>query len=187
MDVLRALVAAAALLAAQPAQAAHWNVDAARSRLGFSVLWAGRPFAATFKTWRADIDFDPADLSHSSADVLIDIASESSGDAETDAGVKGAQGFQASQFATARFRTAGFTRKSADHYEATAKLTIRGVTRTVTLPFTLTIAGDRAHMTGTADVLRTDFGIGTGGDFSKPEPVAYEVSVQVDLTAWKAP
>ena len=183
----RLALLAAALLAAAPARAAHWTVDKAKSRLGFTVMWAGQPYKATFKSWKADITFDPADLAHASADVVIDVMSETSGDDETDDGVKGAQGFQATQFATARFTTTGFTHKSGNDYVAAAKLTIRGVTKTVTLPFTLTFAGNSAHMKGTAQISRMDFGVGQGGDFSKPEPVAYQVTVNVELTATKAP
>jgi len=179
--------AAAALLACTPASAAHWNVDPAKSHLGFTVNWANQPFTATFKSWKATIDFDPADLAHSRAEATIDIASETSGDSETDEGVKGAQGFQTTQFPVAHFLTTGFTHTTGDAYVATAKLTIRGMSKSVTLPFTLTIAGNSAHMTGKTQVLRTDFGVGTGGDFSKPEPVAYQVSVNVDLVATKAP
>lgn len=179
---------AALLLLSQPALAApHWNVDATKSKLGFTVQWAGQPFTGTFKSWKANVQFDPADLAHSSADVSIDVASETSGDDETDDGVKGAQGFQASQFATARFTTTGFTHRSGNDYVAAARLTIRGVTKAVTLPFTLTFSGNSAHMKGTAQVSRVDFGIGQGGDFSKPAPVAYQVAVSVDLVATKAP
>jgi hypothetical protein len=32
-----------------------------------------------------------------------------------------------------------------------------------------------------------DFGVGQGGDFAKPAPVAYQVAIKVDLTATKAP
>jgi polyisoprenoid-binding protein YceI len=182
---MRAALALAALLAATPASAAHWNVDAAKSKLGFTVSWSGQPFNATFKSWKANIDFDPADLAHSQADVTIDVASEASDDSETDEGVKGAQGFQASQFATARFQTTSIAHKSGNDYVAQGKLTLRGVTKAVTLPFTLTIAGNSAHMTGNATVSRMDFGVGQGGDFSKPAPVAYQVTIKVDLVAVK--
>jgi polyisoprenoid-binding protein YceI len=91
-----------------PASAAqHWNVDVAKSKLGFSVNWGGEPFIGVFHAWKADIDFDPADLSHSHASITIDTGSEASGDSETDAGVKGAVGFASSQFPTAMFRTTG--------------------------------------------------------------------------------
>ena len=182
---MRAALALAALLAATPASAAHWTVDAAKSKLGFTVSWSGQPFNATFKSWKANIDFDPADLAHSQADVTIDIASEASDDAETDEGVKGAQGFQAAQFATARFQTTSIAHKNGNDYIAQGKLTLRGVTKQVALPFTLTIAGNSAYMTGGTTVSRVDFGVGQGGDFSKPAPVAYQVTIKVDLTATK--
>jgi polyisoprenoid-binding protein YceI len=182
---MRTALALAALLAATPATAAHWTVDAAKSKLGFTVSWSGHPFDATFKSWKANIEFDPNDLAHSSADATIDMASETSGDEETDDGVKGAQGFQTAQFATARFQTASIAHKSGNDYVARGKLTIRGVAKPVTLPFTLVISGDSAHMTGTAVVSRMDFGVGQGGDFSKPAPVAYQVTIKVDLTAAK--
>ena len=182
---MRAAFALAVLLAATPASAAHWTVDAAKSKLGFTVSWSGQPFNATFKSWKANIEFDPADLAHSQADVTIDIASETSDDAESDDGIKGAQGFQASQFATARFQTTSIARKSGNDDVAQGKLTIRGVSKPVTLPFTLTIAGSGAHMTGSTQVSRMDFGVGQGGDFSKPTPVAYQVTIKVDLVATK--
>jgi polyisoprenoid-binding protein YceI len=183
---MRYALALLAALAAQPAAAAHWNVDAAKSRLGFTVSWSGQPYNATFRSWKANIDFDPNDLAHSSADVTIDVASETSDDAETDEGVKGTQGFQAAQFATARFQTASIAHKSGNDYVAQGKLTIRGVTKPVTLPFALVIAGNSAHMTGATQVSRMDFGVGQGGDFSKPAPVAYQVTIKIDLTATKS-
>lgn len=182
---MRAALALAALLAATPASAAHWNVDAAKSKLGFTVSWSGQPFNATFKSWKANIDFDPNDLAHSRADVTIDVASETSDDAESDDGIKGAQGFQAAQFATARFQTTSIAHKSGNDYVAQGKLTLRGVTKQVALPFTLTIAGNSAHMVGSTQVSRMEFGVGQGGDFSKPAPVAYQVTIKVDLVATK--
>ena len=57
-----ALVTALLVAAALPAQAASWTVDHAKSRLGFSVQWSGEALNATFKSWDAKIDFDPANL-----------------------------------------------------------------------------------------------------------------------------
>ena len=184
---MRYALALLAVLAATHASAAHWNVDAAKSRLGFTVSWNGQPFVATFKSWKANIVFDPNDLAHSKADVLIDTASEASDDSETDDGVKGAQGFQASQYSTAHFSTVSIAHKSGNDYVAEAKLTIRGITKDVTLPFTLTFSGNSAHMQGAAVVSRADFGVGQGGEFATPSVVAYQVTVKIDLTATKAP
>jgi polyisoprenoid-binding protein YceI len=169
----------AALLLATPACAAHWTVDAAKSRLGFTASWSKQPLVATFKSWKASIDFDPADLAHSKADVSIDIASESSNSSDIDEALQGAQGFAAQQFPSAHFVTTGFTSKGGNAYVATGTLTLHGMTRPVTLPFTLVIAGKTAHMTGTAALLRTDFGVG----MPATDPAAHEVTVTVDLMA----
>jgi ABC-type molybdate transport system ATPase subunit len=63
---MRAALTAIALatLSIGMADAAQWQVDAAKSRLGYVVTWAKEPFKADFKKWTADIDFDPADLAH---------------------------------------------------------------------------------------------------------------------------
>jgi polyisoprenoid-binding protein YceI len=178
-------VGAAALLLATPASAAHWAVDYAKSRLGFSVAWSNEPFLGSFKTWKADIEFDPADLAHAHVDVAVDLGSEASDEAEFDDGLKGAQGFQVSQFPTAHFVTTSFTHKAGNNYVATGKLSLRGVTKEVTLPFTLTIDGAQAHMKGTAIVIRTDYGVGQGM-WTAPTPVAHDVTVTIDIAATKS-
>ena len=181
----RALLAAMMLaLCGTPALAAHWNVDYGKSKLGFQVKWGGAPFIAVFKSWKADIDFDPADLAHSHANITIDIGSEASADSENDGGVKGAEGFGTSQFPTGTFRANSFTHKAGNDYVAQGTLSLKGISRPVTLPFTLTISGSTAHAMGKAAVMRTDFHVGTG-EWEKPDPVAHEVTVNIDIVASK--
>jgi polyisoprenoid-binding protein YceI len=68
---------------------------------------------------------------------------------------------------------------------ATGTLSIKGISKPVTLPFTLILSGNTAHAVGKAQVIRTDFHVGTG-EWEKPDPVAHEVTVNIDLTATKA-
>ena len=164
-----------------PASAAHWTVEISKRRLGFGVSWSKQPFTADFKSWKANIDFDPADLAHAKADVTIAIGSETSADGETDEAIKGAEGFAADKFPQAHFVTTSFRFKGGNAYVADGTLSLHGVTRPVTLPFTLTITGNTAHMTGHAALMRTDFGLGA----ASTDPVAHEVTVNVDLTATK--
>ncbi|MGH6871751.1 MAG: YceI family protein [Rhizomicrobium sp.] len=174
-----AAICLSACVFAAPALAAHWNVDTARSRLEFSVDWSKQPLTATFKSWKADIEFDPDDLAHSKAGVTIDIGSEASGEPENDDAIKSAQGMAADKFPQARFVTTAIRFKGGNTYVATGTLALHGLTRPVKLPFNLVIAGNTAHMTGVATVMRTDFGI---GDKSQ-DPVALPVTVNVDLWA----
>lgn len=180
----RLIPAMLALLVSAPASAAHWNVDYSGSKLGFTVQWSKEPFTASFKSWKAAIDFDTANLAHAKADVIIDLASEASDEADFDDGLKGAQGFAVQQFPAAHFTATSFVRKSANSYVATGTLALHGMTRPVVLPFTLTIAGNRARMAGHATLIRTDFALGQGM-WAGTDPVAHEVTVTIDLVATK--
>ena len=184
MKFIIAMVAATVVTAA-PACAANWTVDYVKSKLGFTAIWSKEPFSASFKSWKADIAFDPADLAHAHADVTVQLGSEASDEPDFDDGLKGALGFQTSQFPTAHFVTAGFAHKAGNDYVATGRLSLKGVTKDVTLPFTLTIQGNQAHMKGSAVVVRTDYGVGTGM-WAPPTPVAHEVTVNIDIVATKS-
>lgn len=181
----RIAILLAALLLATTANAAQWTVDKAKSHLGFAVQWQDHPLRGEFKSWNADIAFDPADLEHSKATVKVDIASVTVGSDEMDQGIKGAQGFDAGNYVTATFETTWFRATGKNAYEARGNLTLRGVTRAITLPFKLDIKGDTAHMTGTAALTRTDFQIGMG-QWATDNPVARLVTVTIDLIATKA-
>jgi polyisoprenoid-binding protein YceI len=180
-------LAAALLFAAGPvaAQPSHWTVDHAKSKLGFSVAWSGEQFVATFRSWNADIAFDPNDLGHSRASVTIDLGSEASGFDENDQGLKGTQGFEVSKFPTARFEATKFSRGKDGNYVAEGTLNLHGMSKAVTLPFTLSINGNTAHMTGRAQVMRADFGLARG-EFANNTPIAHAVTVNVDVTATKS-
>jgi polyisoprenoid-binding protein YceI len=185
---LRCALAAALLLlgcAATPSSAAHWTVDSAKSRLAFTVAWSGEPFTGVFKSWKADIDFDPAALGHSKAVVTVDLASEASDSPDDDDGLNGALGFAVDRYPQARFETVGIKRSPNGSYVADSKLTIRGVTKPVALPFTLAFEGNRVHMVGKTVMLRSNFGVGQG-EWTSAKPVAHEVTVSVDLTATKS-
>jgi polyisoprenoid-binding protein YceI len=174
------------LICVSSAQAAHWSVDPSKSRLGFVAQWSGEPFAATFKTWKADITFDRSDLAHSSVLATIDLASESSETPDNDDGLKGPEGFWIDRFRFAKFKSTVIASRGNGSYLARGTLTLHGVTRTMDLPFKLTIVGRTAHAVGHAVVLRTDFGLGTG-EWSGTTPIAHEVAINLDLTATTSP
>lgn len=172
------------LIALAPAaDAAHWTVTP-QSKLGFSVIWSAEPLKGEFKRWKADIDFDPADLAHARVIATIYTGSIATDNPDGDDGIKGAVGFAVDKFPTARFEAASFRKLPDGSYVADGKLTIRGVTKPLALPFKLAIDGNKAHMTGKTTIIRTEFGVGQG-EWAAPKPVAREVAVTVDLVAIK--
>ncbi|HEY2662058.1 MAG TPA: YceI family protein [Caulobacteraceae bacterium] len=70
--------------------------------------------------------------------------------------------FDVAQYPQARFEGTAIRQKAGDAYEAAGVLTLRGVTRPVTLPFTLDINGAAAQAKGHLDLIRSAFGVGQG-------------------------
>ncbi len=173
-----------ALVALVPAvaQAADWIVDPTTSTIGFSGTQVGQPFTGHFKRFTATISFDPAHPEAGHALVLIETASAETGDPQRDEALPQADWFDSTAKGEARFEATRFVPKGKDAYDAVGTLTIRGVRRDVTLPFTLVIADGKAHATGHLTLVRTDFGVGQG-DWASGQWVALEVGVDFDIHA----
>lgn len=177
--------AALLLLAAAPASAANWTVDPARSRLGFTATWLGKPVEGTFKTWNARIAFDPAAPAAASIDVDIDLGSAVTGDRTVDGALPDSDWFAVKNGARARFVATG-VRKTSTGWLAAGTLTLKGRPVPVELPFTMAIAGDSATVRGTARVDRRSWQIGLASD-ATAEYVAFPVTIRLALVAKRAP
>jgi polyisoprenoid-binding protein YceI len=163
-----------------------WKVDPARSSLQFVVDVNGQTVTGTWPGFGALIAFDPADLAHSSVKVTMDMTGVKSGDATRDAMLLKPDWFNALDFPQAKYEATSFTVKGGNAYEANGKLTLKGVTKTVVLPFTLSITGDTAVAKGEVTLKRAEFGVGKGGQFDTDKPVALGVKVLVNVTAKRA-
>jgi polyisoprenoid-binding protein YceI len=176
----------AVLMWSGAASAAEWSIDAAKSRLGFIGTQGGSPFEGKFTRWSGRIDYDPANPAAAKVVVDIDIASAQTGDAQKDQSLPGAEWFDAKGFPKARFEATGFKPKGGDSFEAPATLTIRGMSKNVTLPFTLDVKGAQARAKGRLDIVRTDYGVGQG-EWKTGDMVALQVAVVFDLEAVAKP
>ena len=172
----------AGLLAPLAARAADWTVDTAKSRIGFSGVQVGAPFSGRFTRFEATISFDPEAPEAGRASVVVDLASAVTGDAQRDGALPQAEWFDVKTARNARFDATRFVAKGGDAYEAVGTLTLRGVTKPVTLPFRLTRDGTTASATGHLDLVRTQFGIGQG-PWASGQWVALDVGVDIAVIA----
>jgi polyisoprenoid-binding protein YceI len=184
---VRAAVILATLAIAAPAWAAPpaWTVDKAASKVAISSTFDGQTVGGSFRKWDADIRFDPKDLAHSSARVSIDVGSAATGDADRDSALPDTPWFFAAKYPKATFVTHSFKALGANRYAAQGDLTIRGVTKPLTLPFSLVITGDTAKMNAAVSVNRLAFGVGQG-EWATTEVIPAAVQVTIALTAHKA-
>lgn len=182
-DAVRAVILAALALAASATHAAEWKL-ASGSALTFTGSQAGAPFTGAFSKFDAAISLDPDALPDAKIVVTIDMASAGSGDRQRDSALPGKDWFDVASFPQAKFESHQVTRTGAG-YDAAGDLTIRGVTKPIHLPFTLTIDGDKAHAKGHVDLKRDVFGVGQG-EWTSGDMVALDVAVDFDLKAERA-
>lgn len=185
---LTALAAAAVLVAAPPAQAAPapaWTVDKAASKVTFASSFDGGAFSGSFRRWDVAIRFDPANLAGSSVTATFDTASAVTGDAARDQSLPEADWFNAKAFPQATYRATSFRALGGGRYQAIGTLTLRGVTKPLTLPFTLVITGDTARMTSSVGLNRLAFGVGQN-EWKTTEVVPATVTVNISLAAKRA-
>jgi polyisoprenoid-binding protein YceI len=164
---------------------ARWTVDPA-SRLAFQGHMNGDAFNGVFRRWSANIVFDPKALAASKAVVSVDMTSVGpTGDADRDQALPGDDWLAVHHYPTATFTTSSIKDLGGGRYQAAGDLAIRGVHRSVVLPFTLAITGDTARMNGQLVLNRTAFGIGQG-QWRTPDVVDSNVTVVIALSAHRA-
>ncbi len=159
-----------------------WTVDKSATTIAFSTTFSGEAINGGFGSYTTNIAFDPEQLNRSHVKVTIDLSSVNSGDADRDGTLKSDAFFNIAATPKAVFEAASFTKTDATHFVARGKLTMRGTTRPLDLPFTLNIDSGVATMSGTVDLDRTAFGVGTG-DWAKTDSVPAKVTVTINLKA----
>ena len=164
--------------------ASAWLVDTRQSRIGFSTRWAGDAVNGTFRQWSGDIKFDPANLAGSKAVITIQTGSALTGMKEPDDNIGGTDWLDVRRFPAARYETTSIRSVGGNRYIADGLLTIKGVAYRLALPFTVTIAGNVATMTGQATLDRMTLKLGLESD-ARAEWVARETVVNVAVRATK--
>ena len=179
-------VSASSSSSSAPAGVTQWTIDKAASKIAWSTTFQGEAINGGFAGYSAQIAFDPDKLDQSHVKVSIDLGSVASGDNDRDGTLKSDQFFNVSSFPKAVYEAAKFTKTDATHFTAHGKLTLHGVTKPLDLPFSLTIKKDVADMTGTADLDRTVFSVGSG-DYAKTDAIPAVVKLAITVKAHAAP
>ena len=183
MKIFKAIaLAVAAVMVATTAQASSWTVDYDKSRLGFAAVQAGNPFEGRFKEFSATIKFDPKDLPGSKISVTVEIASFTTDDGQRDGGASGSEWFDTSNFPQATFETTAIRSTGDKAYEMDGTLTLKGISKPITIPFTLDINGDKAEAQSSFGLMRTLFNVGTG-QWEAESAASQEVKMKVDIFA----
>jgi polyisoprenoid-binding protein YceI len=169
-------VAANALAADAPPP--HYALDPAKSTLEFQFVQAGAQNKGKFGKLQTTLDLAPDSPQTGKLDVVVDVNSVDTGDKERDDTLRGADLLSVAKFPQAHFTSTQIT-KTATGYDAVGKLTLRGVTRDIHIPFSFKTS-DAGYLTGKTTIKRLDFGVGQG-DWKTTEWVGADVTVTYSL------
>ena len=161
------------------AAATDYTVQSGTSQLGFSAVFQGASFEGHFQRWTATIRYDPADLVASKFDVKVSPASVKTGDNDSESALPGKAFFDIARFPEAHFVTSGFHRNGSQMI-ADGELTLRGVTKPVSLEVIFKQHAGGATLDVAGTVKRLDFGVGSG-EYADTSVIGADVKIKAHL------
>jgi polyisoprenoid-binding protein YceI len=183
------LFATLAFTSAALAAVETYKFDPAHSSINFTVRHIFSNVPGSFAKVEGVVAVDRDDLTKSTVETTIDIASIATNNEKRDAHLRSDAFFDAEKFSTATFKSTAWTKTGDATYDVTGDLTIKGVTKSVVLHVTSLGFGpgmNGAQISGwsaSTTLKRSDFGVngpailGTGlGD-----DVAITINVEADL------
>lgn len=168
-------------LAAQAQQA----MVPAQSEIAFTSRQMGVPVEGKFKSFSAQVAFDPAKLATSHIAFTVDTGSADIG-REANAEMPKAVWFNIAQFPKATFQSSSIKRIDATKFEVSGKLSIKGVSSDVVVPVTLAQSGATTTASGAFPIKRLSFRIGEK-EWADTSMVADEVQVKFKIALTGVP
>ena len=152
----------------------------AQSEIVFVSKQMGVPVEGRFKKFDAQISFNPAKPDTSKIAFTVDTGSATLGVPETDAELPKPIWFNVPKFPRATFQSSSVKGLGAGKFEVAGRLSIKGFSRDVVVPVTLTQNGAATTATGTFSLKRLAFKIGEN-EWSDTSMVADDVQVKFKL------
>lgn len=136
-------------------------LDTAQSEITFRAVSRLDDAHGSFGAYSADVAFDPDTIANSTVRIVIQPASIVTGIDRRDNHLRSCSFFCVDSFPQIVFQSQKVLRVGPDRYNVGGVLTIRGITRPMTIPTRmLTNEGNTARFSGEFDMDRRDFGLG---------------------------
>jgi polyisoprenoid-binding protein YceI len=169
----------------------RWEIDASHSGIHFSVRHLViAKVRGQFSRWSGTVVVPDGDFTKATVDVVIDASSIETGVADRDAHLKSPDFFDVAQFPDVTFTASRFDGQGDDDGRLTGSLTIKGVTKDISLdverhgqakdPW----GNERAAFSAKTSIDRKDFGLAwnqvleTGGVM-----VGENVNIEIEIEA----
>ena len=176
---LGGLLLVLALATAAAAEPRSYVLDPAKSHIRFHAVSRFVDADGAFRRFAGELRLEPGRQETASGRIVVEVASIDTASQKRDDHLRSPDFFDAARYSEAVFALTA-VRAEGGQTMVTGDLTIRGVTRPLSVPVTVTVADDSVRAAGRFVVNRREFGIAYQGWLN---PVRDEVTVSFELTA----
>jgi polyisoprenoid-binding protein YceI len=130
----------------------------------------------TFKGLNGEIFFDPKILSKSVFDISVQAETINSGIGMRDNHLKDAEYFDAAKYKTITIKAQSIAKGTGDNgFIFSGTLTMKGITKTISFPFTAKPANGGYEFSGTFELNRLEYTVGTDNSIDKNVKIILDV------------
>ena len=175
--------------AATPLPPNGWRIDMGHSAVNFRVRHLGISWVnGQFRSWTAELIYDPANPEAASVTARIQTNSVNTNSERRDNDIRSGNYLAVDSFPEMTFVSRRVERVDATHLRITGDLTLRGVTRPVTMDAELSSVlsgqrGKRVAFTATTSINRHDYGVVFNRMTEGAQVVGDEIRITIDLEA----
>jgi polyisoprenoid-binding protein YceI len=174
-----------------PVATGVYQIDPAHSTVGFAIRhleinWV----TGRFKDYKGTINYDAADITKSSVEFTAKVESIDTGVAARDQHLRNADFFDVAKYPELTFKSTRVERKGKDGYVLHGDFTLKGVTKALSFPFSMTGAvkdargNTRFGIEAQTKINRRDYGITYGGQLPTGGlDIGSEVTINLHLEA----
>lgn len=179
--------------AMKAAESGTYSFDKAHSFIGFKVKHMGLiDVPGFFRDFTGTVNYDTADPTKSSVEFTAKVTSVDTGVAGRDNHLRTADFFEVEKYPEMTFKSTKVEKKG-DGWIVSGDLTMKGVTKPVSIPFEISgflpgseRAGAKIGISGEATINRRDFGVNYGNNLPSGIPaIADQVKVVLAIEAGK--
>ena len=186
--IIQALSLALLLPALAAAELAVYKVDAGHSGVNFTIRHFVTNTPGRFKDFDGTIKYDKQNPAASSVEFTIKTPSIDTANDDRDNHLRGGDFFEVEKFPTMTFVSKKVAAKDADTLEVTGDLTIKGVTKPITIPVEVlgtakTPNGEKAGFESSFTINRKDYGISWNRVMDSGAVLGDDVKVTISIEA----
>jgi polyisoprenoid-binding protein YceI len=169
------------------AQASSWKIDPSHTQSTFAVRHLViSTVRGEFRATNGIVKLDEKDPTKSQVEATIDVGTINTREEKRDEHLKSPDFFEAQKYPTITFKSTKIQKEGGDKYKVTGDLTMRGVTKPVTLDAELTKeikdpwGNTRRGIHATTKLNRQDYGLKWSKTVEAGPVVADEVAVEIN-------